>query len=308
MFFSVPLILNSSTPNLAYLSSQQALADFALFHGHVSQLYELKPTNRWVTWGGSYPGMFAGLARLKYPHLFYAAVSSSSPIEAKVDFQGYNDIVAVSMRNPSVGVSKAYTNVIRAGHQKIGSLLKTEEERQTVATKYNVCGGSEILRDSSNIAMWAGQGVVYFPVQGNDPACQEPVCNIASICSFLTIASRKGDEVDALAALSKKMNGNSCTDVDCAQFIQRMRNESNTDRVWEYQTCNEFSFYQTCEHGTACIFTQGYNKIEWQGYTMCMLVFGISEKEVQMNVDRSNAYYGEHSIHVSRIVFPQRSD
>jgi serine protease 16 len=51
--------------------------------------YGLTEENKWVTWGGSYPGMLAGWARLKYPHLFHAAVASSAPVKAQLDFQGY---------------------------------------------------------------------------------------------------------------------------------------------------------------------------------------------------------------------------
>ena len=65
---------------LRWLSSQQALGDLANFHLQISANYSLDPAvNKWVSFGGSYPGMMAGFFRLKYPHLVHAAVSSSSP-------------------------------------------------------------------------------------------------------------------------------------------------------------------------------------------------------------------------------------
>ena len=66
-----------------YLSSQQALADIVAFRSYVSSLYGMTH-NKWVTFGGSYPGMLAAWSRSKFPHLFHAAVSSSAPIHAKV--------------------------------------------------------------------------------------------------------------------------------------------------------------------------------------------------------------------------------
>jgi len=43
-----------------YLSSAQAVEDLALFHGFVSDTYSLDAAkNKWVSWGGSYPGMLA---------------------------------------------------------------------------------------------------------------------------------------------------------------------------------------------------------------------------------------------------------
>ncbi len=42
----------------------------------------------------------------QYPHLVHAAVASSAPVKAQLNFQGYNDVVAASFGNPMVGGSK----------------------------------------------------------------------------------------------------------------------------------------------------------------------------------------------------------
>lgn len=79
-------------------------------------------------------GMLAGFARLKFPNLFFASVSSSSPMQAqvfipycivdqiltcmgcvcliKVDMVGYNDVVANSMTVTSVGGSEECLAVV----------------------------------------------------------------------------------------------------------------------------------------------------------------------------------------------------
>jgi len=66
--------------------------DIALFHEHITALVALPSDTKWITFGGSYPGMLAAWARSKFGHLFHAAVSSSSPVEAILDMQGYNDV------------------------------------------------------------------------------------------------------------------------------------------------------------------------------------------------------------------------
>jgi hypothetical protein len=38
----------------------------------------------------SYPGMLSAFARLQFPHLFHASVSSSAPVQPQLDFAGYN--------------------------------------------------------------------------------------------------------------------------------------------------------------------------------------------------------------------------
>eukprot|EP00957_Ditylum_brightwellii_P005997 454247-Ditylum_brightwellii.AAC.1 len=55
---------------------------------------KLPESTKWVTFGGSYPGNLAAWARLKFPHLVYAGVSNSAPVQAKVDFYEYNEVVA----------------------------------------------------------------------------------------------------------------------------------------------------------------------------------------------------------------------
>lgn len=115
-----------SSENLVYLNSEQALGDIAAFHSHISGKFGLTSANRWVSWGGSYPGMMAAMARLRYPHLFHASVSSSSPLRAEVEMEEYNEVVANSMAAEDVGGSQECLNIIVEGHKSIGTLLQTE--------------------------------------------------------------------------------------------------------------------------------------------------------------------------------------
>lgn len=69
--------------------------------------------------------MLAALARLRYPQLIHAAVSSSSPLQAIVDFPGYNDVVAESMAAEDVGGSQKCLSAISEGHVTIKQQLQT---------------------------------------------------------------------------------------------------------------------------------------------------------------------------------------
>lgn len=86
-----------STSNLAYLSSEQALADLANFVTAMKKDYNLQKTQKWIAFGGSYPGSLAAWAREKYPDLIDGAISSSGPLLAQVDFKEYFQVVKASL-------------------------------------------------------------------------------------------------------------------------------------------------------------------------------------------------------------------
>jgi pimeloyl-ACP methyl ester carboxylesterase len=66
---------------------KQALGDLAQFRQFIVQKYRLTSANKWVSFGGSYPGMLAGWFRLNYPHLVVAAVASSAPVTSQMNMQ-----------------------------------------------------------------------------------------------------------------------------------------------------------------------------------------------------------------------------
>lgn len=133
--------INNFTDNpnedLKYHSSHQALSDIANFHEFIVEKYALTKENKWISFGGSYPGMLAAWTRLKFPHLIHAAVSSSAPVHVKLEMKEYNDIAAAAYSVEMVGGSVNCTTAISKGHAMIGELLKTEsgKEKEVYITK-----------------------------------------------------------------------------------------------------------------------------------------------------------------------------
>lgn len=59
---------------------------------------------------------------------------------------------------------------------------------------------------------------------------------------------------------------------------------------WGYQTCTEFGFYQTCEVGSGCFFTQGLDTLA-SSDSFCEQ-WGISPSDIQRAIDDTNSFYG----------------
>lgn len=79
---------NITSENLVWLTPDQAIADLARFIEHLIEIGEVKQDQKVAVFGGSYPGNLAAWSRYKFPHLINAAVASSAPVHAKLNFPG----------------------------------------------------------------------------------------------------------------------------------------------------------------------------------------------------------------------------
>lgn len=272
---------------LKFLSSRQAVEDLAVAHAHISEEYGLSKKNKWVSWGGSYPGMMASFVRIKHPELIHCSVASSAPVIAQLDMPEYNDITAEAYSLPSVGGSPACTAAISKGHAAIGSMMNTSSGRQALQKQFGIPASSLETREGQ--ASFAGNGVCAFPSQGNDPACTDPGCNIEQICKVM-VDSSLGSEVDRLAKLRE------------LQATGAVQSSEELD-YWGYQTCNEFGFYQTCEVGSKCFYTQGLVLLpDMMGF--CTTQFQISAPAVAKNIESTNQFYGADHPNATRIFYP----
>ncbi|KAM3453362.1 hypothetical protein MY3296_003770 [Beauveria thailandica] len=87
---------DASTPNMRFLTTDQALADTAYFARHVAfpglEHAQLNaPDTPWIIYGGSYAGGFAAMARKLYPDVFWGAISSSGVTAAVDKFWEYHE-------------------------------------------------------------------------------------------------------------------------------------------------------------------------------------------------------------------------
>uniref|UniRef100_M4E6L4 Lysosomal Pro-X carboxypeptidase n=1 Tax=Brassica campestris TaxID=3711 RepID=M4E6L4_BRACM len=142
---------------LSYLTTEQALADFAVFVTDLKRNLsaEASPV---VLFGGSYGGMLAAWMRLKYPHIAIGALASSAPIlqfEDIVPPQTFYDIVSNDFKRESSSCFNTIKNswdAIIAEGQKANGL-------QQLSKTFHFC---RALNSTNDLSDWLDSAYSYL--------------------------------------------------------------------------------------------------------------------------------------------------
>jgi len=304
-----------TTASLRLLSSRQAVADISTFVDYSAARFRLPEATKWVAFGGSYPGMLAAWAREKLPHAIHAAVASSAPVKAILNFQGYNDVVAASLASPAVGGDALCVGAVRAAFADLGAELTSADGRRALERVFPVCSPDGALEGGPLEDPWAQAALAtdlaeLFPVQTDDPSCNTTAaCNIARACTLM-----RGDSdaaatpLQRLAALAKLQLGGGCVGAGGAAAAAELRNttlEGGGARVWLWQTCTEVGFYQTCDPASQCPFmwSPHLNNLS-AALTQCAIAFGDDiAADTPRAVAATNSLYGAGRPGASRVLY-----
>ncbi|XP_041851216.1 thymus-specific serine protease isoform X2 [Melanotaenia boesemani] len=293
--------------NLAALSSQQALADLAVFHHYISQSFNLSHRNTWISFGGSYSGALSAWFRGKFPSLVYGAVASSAPVKAQLDFSAYNNVVGLSLMNKAVGGSEKCLAKVQEAFVAVEAALMGGNSSQ-VATDFNCCQSPKNLDDEIEL-MQNLADIVMGTVQYNEEGV---LLSIIELCGVMTNTSElyKGDmeaynRLVKLSEIYRSTSEEACLDISHEKTLKDLMDTSlhaskRAVRQWTYQTCTEFGFYQTCED-TTCPFS-GMLTLQTQT-KLCATVFGISQHSLPARTAFTNSYYGGDNPHTHRVLY-----
>jgi hypothetical protein len=87
--------------------------------------------------------------------------------------------------------------------------------------------------------VFAGDGVVYLPVQSNDPSCTSALCNIELVCDVMTNTTL-GSPIERLASISYTQQNGECVSASYDAVLKFYAAPKNAERAWLYQTCTEW--------------------------------------------------------------------
>ncbi|XP_066512259.1 thymus-specific serine protease-like [Hoplias malabaricus] len=288
--------------NLQYLSSQQALADLAAFHLHISEKFSLTCRNIWISFGGSYAGALSAWFRGKFPHLVFGAVASSAPVQAKLDFSAYNTVVGHSLLDESVGGSDKCVEAVREAFSVVEAALFGGNETR-VGKDFDCCETPKSPEDRTELLQVLAD-IFLGTVQYNE---EVGPLTVAYLCDIMTNQSDEG-AYRRLVKLTKiylhTLGHTPCLDVSRGETISELNRTSDSRipgyRQWFYQTCSEFGFYQTCEDAS-CPFSR---RLTLQTQTqLCPLLFNIPQSTLPANIHFTNQYYGGEEPRTQQVLY-----
>ncbi|XP_024883400.1 putative serine protease K12H4.7 [Temnothorax curvispinosus] len=301
-----------SVKNLAYLSSEQALADLAYFIEAVNIAYKFSNDTKWIVFGGSYGGSLSAWMRAKYPHLVHGAMSASGPLLAQIDFDEYYVVVINALK----GYSDKCVSAIQEANSQINILLHHTVGQQQIQKKFKLCDpidpGHTKRVDIFNLYETLASNFADIVQYNKDNRQSSQTANITieTVCDIL-VDEKIGKSIDRLAYVSNMLlnaNKEKCLDYRYDKMIHELRNitwaseQAEGGRQWMYQTCTEFGFFQTST-GQSNVFGNNF-PVEFFAQ-QCVDIFGprYSMNLLKSAVARTNILYGALNLQVTNVVF-----
>uniref|UniRef100_A0AC35TJF5 Lysosomal Pro-X carboxypeptidase n=1 Tax=Rhabditophanes sp. KR3021 TaxID=114890 RepID=A0AC35TJF5_9BILA len=302
--------------NLGYLTSTQALADFAVLIKHLKETRLPNATNaNLIAFGGSYGGMLASWLRTKYPHLCEGAIAASAPIywfrsKLKSD-SGFDNIVTRTFRLSNCDVKKisatwkSLRNIVKTkdGIEFINKLFRLEE-KSLMSKEEDAQWLIDVARDT-----FGALAMIDYPYEANFLA-PLPAWPVKELCKFYG-ADLETDDRSLVTALYKSLNlyYNYTGKLD-RLCINPAKCESPYAALgdalgWPWQACTEM-IMPMCDEGSPSDFFESSCPFNLDTYIngYCKDTFGsIGYKPSMAQPDWIMTNFGDRYERVGNIVF-----
>ena len=299
---SIPGDGTLSTANLKkYLSADQALADYVELISYIKKTYNTKDS-KVVTFGGSYSGSLSAWIRQKYPHIVHAALSSSAPVLAQVDFPEYFEVLKAAIGD------KCATR-IRVATTRIESMMKSAAGKKQLESDFQTCTPITDEEDEVTFLESLADGTAGVVQYSDDANALGRGYNIAKMCKIICDGNDPYQAFRNFTLDYMAFSGEECIAASHANEIKDLKNTDPTAptasmRSWYFQTCAEYGYYQTIESDDM-MFSQ---RIELKYFlNLCAEAYDIDPTEPDVSAKYTNVYYGGRNPKSSRIVFTNGS-
>ncbi|KAM9316476.1 putative serine protease K12H4.7 [Gastrophryne carolinensis] len=300
-----------SVDNLRYLSSRQALADLAHFQVVMTEQLGLGK-RKWIVFGGSYPGCLSAWYRLKFPHLAHAAVASSAPVQAVLNFSEYLEVVQSSL----LRYHSDCPRTVKLASDTLIELLYYKENYEKITNDFKLCDplGISSEMDMAYFLDTISEYIMDVVQYNNDNREFEGVkttnITIEVVCNIMSNESL-GAPYDRYAEVIRtilKAGEEKCIEASYQKYIQDIRDScwegpaSSRGEQWVYQTCTEFGYFQSSDS-----MSQPFSGFPLSYHVQqCVDIFGLkfNLSMVTATIQQTNENYGGFNIQGSRIIFP----
>ncbi|GLJ44762.1 hypothetical protein SUGI_0941410 [Cryptomeria japonica] len=207
---------------LAYLTAEQALADYAVIIVDLKKNLSAQDCPVIVI-GGSYGGMLAAWFRLKYPHIAVGALASSAPLlyfDNITSPDAFAEIVIKDFKNASetcyASIESSLAEIIKVG--------STADGLKTLANIFDTCRVPEST-DTLIDALWYAY----------DSAAQYNYQHVKGICEAIDGLSKGSYILTRISAgltyfINSTEGNTNCFDLDSI---------INDNQGWQWQSCTE---------------------------------------------------------------------
>lgn len=217
-----------STENMVHLSSEQALADMAVFLTDMGAGL----TKQTVVVGGSYPGALSAWFRNLYPQIAIASWASSGVVEPIVDFWPFDNQVYLSSVKSGeacpLAIQKTVAYVTEQGY------LRDDGDTDTVIDQFLDNTASQGMRTDDFMFYYAD--IFVESVQYG---------NRTTLCDQLATLEGQTDKYifEEMTAFGSAVPGVNPEDYDTNILSSTVIDVNASGRPWTYQYCTEYGFF-----------------------------------------------------------------
>ncbi|XP_077632324.1 lysosomal Pro-X carboxypeptidase isoform X1 [Crocuta crocuta] len=226
---------------LNYLTSEQALADFAVLIKHLKRTIPGAKNQPVIAIGGSYGGMLAAWFRMKYPHVVVGALAASAPIWQfgnLVPCGVFMEIVTADFRKSGPNCSET----IRNSWGAITRLARTGGGLDWLSEAFHLCTPLRNSRDVQHLKGWISEtwinlAMVDYPYESNflQPL---PAWPIKVVCKYLNNPSLSDPQLLQNIFQALNIYYNYSGQARCLN-ISETTTSSLGIQGWSYQACTE---------------------------------------------------------------------